>query len=666
MKRKLRSSVPCSAEELLSSAESEVLSKSGRSKIRSLIWSFGPSYGIVSSLPSALHVHVDQSLDSLKQYLKSGKTESVASGAGDRSSCSPPFKSFKNSSRLKRSDDHEDEATLPEPGSETLNVLKKLRAYAYITHLCVSHPKIASLCEKWWKEDFPGREIVISQSLPYLLSKSLAEGKKTDVHRVYTLREAFTLFDYEDDSIEDLRLLIVRCVISPVYLKTKEGRGFIAFILGLNRQLLKEALVLIRSQIPFGKKSVLEGYAEILFKAWRGSVDFTKEEIENGFLQGLVEGAIFAQNKQLASSIRRVLSGFVCQRATSGVDKLLFHLAEPLLFRSLQVANSNVRHNALFLFLDLFPIEDPDVTKEEKDILLEKQYFLLQKLLMDECPEVVSLDSLFSSLADDHERVARKLTRLLIPSYLPSKVTPKEACNRFFTLMRRAPVAGARFCEFALSEGSSLKTLMELLRFSLGLVLTGSGLSSGQIDGLITASANICSTTSVQARIAVLGIASMVSPDDLGELHDRCIIFVIECTDLSDDQERKGLLSAVHRLMLDCGWFDELVEILTCILKTIATSILAKFSADVPHQAIVTTVIQRCSGSAYGSQKRSRRRRNPRSTPPRMRANHVGSSLSLLPSALVLPSSLRWRRWFRRFRLSQKGRIKPLKPVLNL
>ncbi|KAG0478884.1 hypothetical protein HPP92_013603 [Vanilla planifolia] len=151
---------------------------------------------------------------------------------------------------------------------------------------------------------------------------------------------------------------------------------------------------------------------------------------------------------------------------------------------------------------------------------------------------------------------------------------------------------------------------MELLRFSLGLVLTGSGLSSGQIDGLITASANICSSitteyfnktivelfsgdnlvrllnaaTSVQARIAVLGIASMVSPDDLGELHDRCIIFVIECTDLSDDQERKGLLSAVHRLMLDCGWFDELVEILTCILKTIAAGILAKFSADVPHQ----------------------------------------------------------------------------------
>lgn len=54
----------------------------------------------------------------------------------------------------------------------------------------------------------------------------------------------------------------------------------------------------------------------------------------------------------------------------------------------LQVANSNVRQNALHLLLDLFPLEDPDATKEDKDILLEKQFFLLEKLLMDECPDV--------------------------------------------------------------------------------------------------------------------------------------------------------------------------------------------------------------------------------------------------------------------------------------
>jgi condensin-2 complex subunit G2 len=53
-----------------------------------------------------------------------------------------------------------------------------------------------------------------------------------------------------------------------------------------------------------------------------------------------------------------------------------------------QVANSNVRLNALHLLLDVFPLEDPDVTKDVNDPLLEKQFFLLDKLLMDDCPEI--------------------------------------------------------------------------------------------------------------------------------------------------------------------------------------------------------------------------------------------------------------------------------------
>lgn len=54
----------------------------------------------------------------------------------------------------------------------------------------------------------------------------------------------------------------------------------------------------------------------------------------------------------------------------------------------LQVANSNVRQNALHLLLDLFPLEDPDSTKEVKDTLLGKQFYLLEKLLVDDCPAI--------------------------------------------------------------------------------------------------------------------------------------------------------------------------------------------------------------------------------------------------------------------------------------
>lgn len=36
----------------------------------------------------------------------------------------------------------------------------------------------------------------------------------------------------------------------------------------------------------------------------------------------------------------------------------------------------------------MFPLEDPDSKKEDKDTLLDKQFFLLGRLLMDDCPDV--------------------------------------------------------------------------------------------------------------------------------------------------------------------------------------------------------------------------------------------------------------------------------------
>lgn len=197
--------------------------------------------------------------------------------------------------------------------------------------------EIAILCEEWWKEDLPGRETLISQFLPFLVSRSLTLKKKVDVHRVYTLREAFNLFDFEDESIEDLKLLLIRCVIAPIYLKTEDGIKFVAFIFGLSNQLMKEAFALIKSQIPFGKKSMLEAYGDIIFRVWKGVERDARDGIENRFLQGLIEGAIHASSGALAASIRRVLGGFISQRTVDGVEKILFSLTEPVIFRSLQV-----------------------------------------------------------------------------------------------------------------------------------------------------------------------------------------------------------------------------------------------------------------------------------------------------------------------------------------
>lgn len=53
---------------------------------------------------------------------------------------------------------------------------------------------------------------------------------------------------------------------------------------------------------------------------------------------------------------------------------MLSRLYNPFLWRSLKVANVYVRANAATLFLDAFPLQDPDWSREEIDAVMQKQF----------------------------------------------------------------------------------------------------------------------------------------------------------------------------------------------------------------------------------------------------------------------------------------------------
>ncbi|GMJ03853.1 hypersensitive to excess boron 1 [Hibiscus trionum] len=739
MEKRLRSSLKSSAEDFLSSAVKLTL-KSSKASLKSLIHSIPASSPLSSTLPPSLHLSISNSIRSFQDKTTHHEADT---------SLSPPATRTRRSNRNSNTQDNQ-----PDNSSETLRTL------AYITGLCVSHPRnvfqhsdlipsvqslhdslvvfesdpalsyeIACLCEEWWKQNLPEKETLISQTLPFFLSKSLTMKKKVDVHKVYSLREAFVSFDFEDDSIEDLKLLLIRCVIEPLYLKTEEGKRFVAFAFGLSLQFLKECLAMIKAQIPFGRKSMLEAYGEIVFKGWKGVEGELKREIEDGFLMGLVEAAIHASSKGLGSSIRRVLGGFINQRTVDGVEKLLFRLAEPVIFRSLQVANSNVRQNALHLLLDLFPFEDPDATKEAKDTLLDKQFFLLERLVMDDCPDVrviavegcfrilhlfweiippptitkmitklfdemaydacsevrlstlngiiyllgnpqsheilkvllprlghlmldnvlsvrvamvdlllllkdirtfqfnkvVGLEVLLNTLANDQPPVAQKITRLLMPSYFPTRLAIEEACDRCVTLMKRSPVAGARFCEFALSEGASLKSMMELVKVFISLLLSNAKLDAPVVEGLLVASANLCSSlankqsqqdalgelfsgervkrllavaTTAHVRSYVFDMLSAIASDDVAELLGNCMSIVTDCSDLSENLEKQVEVRSSHKLLISCDSFDDMFEGLTRLLQKTAYRCHIKFDTEAPKQNVSPAKRKRSKSSS--------------------------------------------------------------------
>ncbi|XP_074377959.1 uncharacterized protein LOC141719474 isoform X2 [Apium graveolens] len=582
--------------------------------------------------------------------------------------------------------------------------------------------EISCLCEEWWKEDLAERETMISLSMPLLLSRSLTLKKKVDVHRVYALREAFTCFDFDDESIEDLKRLLLRCYIEPLYLKTDDGKKFLSFLFELDRQLVKEALVMIRSQISTGRKSTLEAYAEIVFKAWKVVEDEeSMYDIEDRFLQELIDSCIHASSGQFSAYIRRILGGFISQRTNRDVDKLLFRLTEPLIFRSLEVANSNVRQNTLFLLLDMFPLQDPDMNKEGNDLLLEKQFYLLDKLLTDECPatrvvavegscrvlhlfweiitsstitkflakifddmtkdtskevrlaaldgimfllgnpqshevlrvllpraghlvsdaslsvrsaavdllllisgirnfqfhKVAQLDVLLLTLANDQPLVARKITKLLMPSYFPSTAVSEEACKRCVTLIKRSPKAGARFCEFAYQEGASLESIMELFKHIIGLALSRDHQELDQINAFIDASAFLCqnlasepyyngvlkqevcieklkhlfvSSSTGRACSSLCKIVSVVSPDGIDSLTKECMPLVTNCSGLlSGNVETEAEVRSVHKMMLACDRFDYMFETLAKLLGKFANACHLKYDLEMQNHDFPST-----------------------------------------------------------------------------
>lgn len=47
------------------------------------------------------------------------------------------------------------------------------------------------------------------------------------------MREALSLLDFEDESISDVRALLVRAAFAPTFLKCNEGRRFLSYLFTL-------------------------------------------------------------------------------------------------------------------------------------------------------------------------------------------------------------------------------------------------------------------------------------------------------------------------------------------------------------------------------------------------------------------------------------------------
>ncbi|CAN0181268.1 unnamed protein product, partial [Laminaria digitata] len=73
--------------------------------------------------------------------------------------------------------------------------------------------------------------------------------------------------------------------MSPVYLRSTEGKRLLAYFFGLHPTLVLDIHAVMKAQMPGAKKGVLAVYGEVYFRVWRGAEGTYLEKVEIHCLQ---------------------------------------------------------------------------------------------------------------------------------------------------------------------------------------------------------------------------------------------------------------------------------------------------------------------------------------------------------------------------------------------
>lgn len=254
--------------------------------------------------------------------------------------------------------------------------------------------QIASLGERWWKLDREGANLLSSTVMMYLLLKSLDTDTATlsDTKRVHGMRTALALIEWSDDSSDDMRDWLCACFVHPNYLKSDAGKSFLVFTFGLHPDFIAQLFKTIKGQVssPGVRKSVLEAYGSVLFRAWRGTEAGSpyRQRIEEDAVQVLIEGATHARSGALFKAVRTVLGQFHAGKVHPGVDEMLARLYDPIMWRSLKAANPTVRLQATTLLFDTFPLTDPSAGAADVDAAMQRQITAITDAMFDADPRL--------------------------------------------------------------------------------------------------------------------------------------------------------------------------------------------------------------------------------------------------------------------------------------
>uniref|UniRef100_H0X5F2 Condensin-2 complex subunit G2 n=1 Tax=Otolemur garnettii TaxID=30611 RepID=H0X5F2_OTOGA len=251
---------------------------------------------------------------------------------------------------------------------------------------------IQDLCVTWWEKGLPAKEDMGKTAFIMLLRRSLETKTGADICRLWHVHQALYCFDYDLEESREIKDMLLECFMNISHIKKEEGRRFLSSLFNWNVNFIKMIHGTIKNQLEGLQKSLVIHIADIYFRAWKKATGRVLETIENGCIQDFMFHGIHLPRKSpVHCKVREVLSYFHHQKKVrQGVEEMLCRLYKPILWRGLKARNSEVRSNAALLFVEAFPIRDPNLHAIEMDNEIQRQFEELYSLLEDPYPMVRS------------------------------------------------------------------------------------------------------------------------------------------------------------------------------------------------------------------------------------------------------------------------------------
>ncbi|XP_070784454.1 condensin-2 complex subunit G2 [Enoplosus armatus] len=251
---------------------------------------------------------------------------------------------------------------------------------------------VHTLCEAWWKKGLKEKEKFGRTAFLISLQKSFILKKPgVEIQRVWSLHDVVLSFDYTSEDNKQITDLLLQCFHRPIYIKNDDGKRFLVFLFSWNVDFIWAIHGTIKNQLEFYNKTMTTHIVEIYFRAWKKASGDFLEKIESTCMQDFMQVAIFLHRASpVHAKVRQIMSYFHTKKGCHKVDKMLYNLYKPILWKALSAPNFEVRANATLLFTEAFPVHDPDHSTKNIDETIQKQLDTAMGLLDDPHPTVRS------------------------------------------------------------------------------------------------------------------------------------------------------------------------------------------------------------------------------------------------------------------------------------